>query len=568
MHAIKLMNVKFIGWSTNHGVVRAQGVTLVIDGCEFNGCNVSNAAYAVLSLNFADATVTNTKFINNTSRAIDVNYNGDDSNAVVTIDGCTFEGNTTTGAGIVMRSDGTLSLKNSVFKNNTVNTNGNGATVYVGFGAGNEVIGCTFEGNTVITSHATTKRFASAIFCDGCAVSGNVFGSGNTATRNGEAISTVVAVGAYYGAADISGNFWGGNAPVPGVDYTIEYSRNEVSVEDYYTDDALANLVELAYVAQVGNYKYASLQDAINVAQSGDVITLLVDLVLDEVFNIEKAITLDLNGKTVTGADGAIVFNIKAATTIKNGTILGNKSGTSSGLIDIYADLTMDGVTVETSKILALRFKVGGMTATLENCNVTGAFKGYGASVWVIKSGTYKASSTSISEQLNGTASISGGTFFYEIKEENCAPGYAVVDNGDGSYGVMYAPVGFVDANNNGALDEGEVIFGSLEAIFNTYKTGDVYIVLTADAVINNQVDTTANAKYYLNTNVAEGVTVEFAFADDWNYVQKMYIGENVTVKAPYLLAWTELEVYGNIETTYLYILIVKNTTVKLLKKH
>ena len=307
-------------------------------------------------------------------------------------------------------------------------------------------------------------------------------------------------------------------------------------------------------IAKIGNVFYRSLADAIAAANADDTIVLVADTTLDGVITIDDAITLDLNGKTITGANGAIVFNVKANTTIKNGTILGSKSGTSSGLIDIYANLNMSGVTVETSKILALRFKAGGCTATLDNCNVTGAFKGYGASVWVINSGVYKASSTSISEQLNGTASISGGTFHYIFKEENCAPGYAIVDNGDGTYGVAYGPIGFIDANNNGTLDEGEVVFGSLEAVFNTYKTGDVYIVLSGDAVINSQLDTSANAKYYLNTNVAEGVTVDLKFADDWNYVQKMYIGENVIVKAPYFLVWTELELHGTLTTEYLYI--------------
>ena len=309
-----------------------------------------------------------------------------------------------------------------------------------------------------------------------------------------------------------------------------------------------------AVEAKIGNTYYATLQAAIDAVAEGGTITLIADVGLNAVVTIEKEITLDLNGYTVTGADGAIVFNVKADTTITNGTILGNKSGTSSGLIDIYANLTMDSVTVETSKIIALRFKAGGFNATLTDCNVTGQFKGYGASVWTIVSGTYKASSTSVNDQLNGTASVSGGTFYYEISADECAPGYAVVDNGDGTYTVKYAPVAFVDVNNNGTLDEGEAVYGSLEAIFTAHKTGDVYIVLLDNTVIEKQVDTTVNAKYYLNTSVADGVTVEFAFADDWNYIQKMYVGDNVTIKAPYLLVWTDLELYGTINTEYLYI--------------
>ncbi len=307
------------------------------------------------------------------------------------------------------------------------------------------------------------------------------------------------------------------------------------------------------YVAEVNGVKFENLQDAIDAAEAGETVTLLDSFTLDAVVSIERAIVLDLNEKTLTGADGAIVFNVKAATTIKNGTIKGNKSGTSSGLIDIYADLILDGVTIETSKMIALRFKVGEMTATLTDCNVTGQFKGFGGSVWVIKSGTYKVSSTAISDQLNGTASVSGGTFYYEIDAVDCAPGYAVVANDDGTYTVTYAPACFVDTNNNGVLDEGEVVYGSLEAVFELYQEGDVYIVLLGNVVVSEQVDTDVDAKYYLNTNVAEGVTVEFAYADDWNYVQNMYIGENVTLKAPYLLFWADVDIAGTVITDYLY---------------
>ncbi|MBR3883742.1 MAG: hypothetical protein IKJ31_03180, partial [Bacteroidaceae bacterium] len=240
---IKLENLDLTGWTTNYGVVRAQGVTLVMDNCVLAQNSVSNAAYGVLSLNFTDATVTNSEFNENTSRAIDINYNGDNSNSVVTIDGCTFDSNTSTGAGIVVRNDGEqLVLKNSKFIDNTVNTTGNAATVYAGWGVSDEVTGCYFEGNSVTTSHATTKRFASAIFCDGCKVNDNVFAAGNTAVRNGEAIATTVAVGAYYGAASVSNNYWNGGKP----SYTVEFTNNEVANEGYYTEvetDANGNVV-------------------------------------------------------------------------------------------------------------------------------------------------------------------------------------------------------------------------------------------------------------------------------------------------------------------------------------
>ena len=338
---ITLKNLKFIGWNTNYGVVRAQGVTLIVEGCEFTGNSVSNYSYAVLSLNYTDASVIGSKFTNNTSRVIDINYNGDSSKAVVTIDGCEFVGNTTTGAGIVMRSAGTMALKNSIFENNTVNTNGNAATVYVGFGTGSSVIGCTFEGNTVITSHATTKRFGSAIFCDGTVVKDNVFGN-NTAIRNGETITTVVAVGAYYGAADISGNYWGGNAPVPGVDYTIEYSNQTVEIKDYYADTETTELISLNYVAKVGKYSYTTLADAI-AAANGAKITLLANIEL----SAPVVANIDLNGYTLKGTVVGTVYMNKGTWITAEGITMAAPSGamynTEDAVITMAAnyDLTL-----------------------------------------------------------------------------------------------------------------------------------------------------------------------------------------------------------------------------------
>ena len=98
----------------------------------------------------------------------------------------------------------------------------------MGWGSGYEVSGCYFEGNTVTTTKPDTKRFASAIFCDGCDVTGNIFAEGNTAIRAGVAVDTTVAVAAYYGPANVSGNYWNGGEPF----YTVEYKRNEVA-QDY-----------------------------------------------------------------------------------------------------------------------------------------------------------------------------------------------------------------------------------------------------------------------------------------------------------------------------------------------
>ena len=421
---ITLNNIKFNNWKSNYGVVRAQGVTLNMEGCVFNGNDVSNAAYGVLSLNFADATVKNTIFNKNQDRAIDINYNGDDSNAVVTIDGCTFEENASDGAGIVVRNDGTqLVVTNSKFLNNTVTTSGNAAVLYAGWGEQDEVSGCTFSGNTVTTSHATTIRFASAIFCDGCTVTGNAF-ENNTATRNGEPITTTVAVGAFYGAANISENYWGGNAPVPGVDYTVEYTYNNVAVNNYYkeySEGTLSDKVTLNNVAKAGKYYYESITAAFSAVQDGETVTMLDNVSLSETIKVNNKITLDLNGKTITGTDNAAtasfaLFEVQPSKelTVKDENNTGKITLTatnnrgwnaySSVISNQRGKLTVNGGTIE---------HLGGTDMAYGIDNLTNGKGTYAETI--INGGTVKSLYRAIRQFLNGIEAqniltVNGGT--------------------------------------------------------------------------------------------------------------------------------------------------------------
>ena len=239
---------------TGKSLIRAEGVTLTMDGCTVKNCNMTDGKGGLIRLESTTSNIVNTSFINNVSTSgyaiITQNYNSDNSESDMNIGNCVFSGNSVNAPGVVHVDTGDVAaIKNTEFIGNTVATNGNAAVAYMGWGNGQEVSGCTFERNTVTTSHATTKRFASAIFCDGCVVKDNAF-INNTATRNGETISTVVAVGAYYGEANISANYWNnGSKPVDGADYTVEYTNQTVTNDSYYAtrneDGTLAGLVTI-----------------------------------------------------------------------------------------------------------------------------------------------------------------------------------------------------------------------------------------------------------------------------------------------------------------------------------
>ena len=132
----------------------------------------------------------------------------------------------------------------------------------------------------------------------------------------------------YLTAGDVSENYWGGEAPAN--------LPEGVTCESYYADEALTELVTIAKpVAQIGDVKYTSLEEAFAAAQDGDVITLIEDITIESdlnnagigYFNITdgQKITLDLNGKTINVTDNSqgnfIVFYNYGEFIIKNGTV-------------------------------------------------------------------------------------------------------------------------------------------------------------------------------------------------------------------------------------------------------
>lgn len=311
-------NVVFEGWTTDH-IIRLQGTTSVISDCTFRNNNQPDGL-GLVTATFADVTVENCVFEDNTCVAcVDVNSWGDDSVSNSVVDNCIFENNTVSGAGVVFYNDGaSLTVTDNEFVSNTVNTTGNGATLYMGFNGGSNVTGNLFENNTVTTTLDRTTRVAGAIFAgfadENCEITENVFVN-NTATANGNVAASGIAYSAYYGAGNLDGNYWGGGEPVSGVDYTHEYpEENDLTVEKYYDEysldaDGNAVLSDLKPIVS----KVVAVQYVENVAESDPDTGLKVyDIVIvakDEHI-INRLNTADL---TFANSSDKIAYEIVAA---------------------------------------------------------------------------------------------------------------------------------------------------------------------------------------------------------------------------------------------------------------
>ena len=72
-------------------------------------------------------------------------------------------------------------------------------------------------------------------------------------------------------------------------------------------------------VATVNGANFYTLEGAIKQAQAGDTVTLQSDVSLDTILTLDKAITIDGNGKTLTSSAGrAINVDVASAVTIEN----------------------------------------------------------------------------------------------------------------------------------------------------------------------------------------------------------------------------------------------------------
>ena len=234
---VEIKNVTFDGIKGG-AIIRTVGSESVLENINVKNCEHTQEQGLFRLL--GKSTIKNCTFMDNTcSMAITLNYDGSNNDPQV-VENCIFEGNTCNSTAVLYYVKGAgATIKGNKFIGNTVNCTNNGATVYMGFTEDNVVIDNLFQENTVNESE-TSSRVAGAIFFGYDTVFKRNAFVGNTVTGE-NAKGNDVCVSTYYTSIDLSGNYWGGNAPVEDENYYVQHKSEErvVIINDYLTENPI-----------------------------------------------------------------------------------------------------------------------------------------------------------------------------------------------------------------------------------------------------------------------------------------------------------------------------------------
>ena len=172
----------------------------------------------------------------------------------------------------------------------------------------------------------------------------------------------------------------------------------------------------LEHVAAINGTYYFSLEEALTAANDGDTVTLLKDITLDKMLVNTNKITLDLNGKTITGIDNTAknfsLIDNRGELTITGNGIMTLTATTNSGwnrYSAVIANNPGGKLVVENGTIEHL----GGTDMAYGIDNLTNGKGTYAETV--INDGTIKSTYRAIRQFLNGVEAqniltINGGT--------------------------------------------------------------------------------------------------------------------------------------------------------------
>lgn len=388
----RTLRMAYGNWS-NNVIIDLNGHTLTSTVSDYaltmgrTGSESSPRIFNLVSSNGAGTLKVNVPNSNSTA-AINVSgkYNTITIGENVTVDGgCVAllgENETLTVNGTINGgNDFAVATNGSSTKNTTITIN-DGAVLTSDVTAlylpGNEGVSATINGGTITGGDAGIEVRAGNLVVNGgtittTATEYNYTANGNGTTTKGAAIAVVQHNTLLPTDAQILGGTLTGLNQIAVVDaqnnnldgVTIKAKDDFVAttvLPDAFkwesNGDGTSSLATKTYVAQIGDVKYESLEDAWNAVQDGETITLLKDCAGNGIKTkaegaFTQGVTIDFGGFTYT-MDGAMVGSAGTQTqafqllkdnkiTFKNGTIYSEKA---KMLVQNYSNLTLEGMTL------------------------------------------------------------------------------------------------------------------------------------------------------------------------------------------------------------------------------
>ena len=308
--------------------------------------------------------------------------------------------------------------------------------------------------------------------------------------------------------------------------------------------------------AKIGDNYYATLADALAAAVAGDTVELLANETYASILMIDKAITLEGNGKTLTSTAGRAI-NIETAetVTINNLTIAcGNGCERGINIINVAGTTNLNNVTVENASQYAVHVatSAGAVIVNIDGCDLTGKnvvnVAGAGAVVTVANTNlvvddqteaeAYAALALYITAE---GATITATNCTFDIKGDSSKAYNGTADGSiiiAGSEDEVENAIAYIEYPGQVAY-----LFPTLQDAIDFAKDGET-VVLVRDVVLTETVTISKNVTIDLN-----GKTISGDFDSSYGiiYVKR---GATLTINgegAIYAQASTAIGTYGTV---------------------
>ena len=325
----------------------------------------------------------------------------------------------------------------------------------------------------------------------------NVAGAGSNVEINNTLITNVdAAKNENYGAITVSST--GENVKVT-VDENSTITVSDDSREAYIFP-ASATVTGVADVGRIialmGDAGFETIEEAIEYAKAGDTIVLLANVEASKIITIDKAITLDGNGKTITSTAGRAI-NVDGANgvTIKNVTVVASGER-AINVINGSTNVLIDNVTATAANYAVnVAGTASGAVITINGCTLTGlnVVNVAAADVKVTVHGgkltcndaTDVESYAALALATNATNSVITATGVeFDIKDDSCEAsngtntGKIVINGSDEGASLAY-----IEYSNGTAY-----IFSSIEEAIAKAQAGETIVLLAPVTITKDTV--------------------------------------------------------------------------------